>query len=275
MELCEGANVVLACRVSPKQKAEIVHMIKDKNPTKTTLAIGDGANDVNMITAAHIGIGISGLEGQQAARAADYSIGQFRFLKNLLFCHGREAYRRNSYLVCYMFYKNFMETIPLWVYGWLSLFSGTFFYNSIMYACYNVLFTAVPVVWFAVFDWEYDKRTLLKSPILYSIGLENIYFSSYVFWRWVVYAIWQAALLLVLCYEIYSLPSPFGKMGSITSTGAFVFGCIVIAVNYKLFIACTQHCWQSVTLILLSIGSYFGVFLILNAVPVYNDYGTF
>ena len=64
VELCEGANVVLACRVSPKQKAEVVHMIKDKNPTKTTLAIGDGANDVNMITAAHVGIGISGLEGQ-------------------------------------------------------------------------------------------------------------------------------------------------------------------------------------------------------------------
>ena len=40
----------------------------------TTLAIGDGANDVNMILAAHLGIGISGLEGQQASRSADYSI---------------------------------------------------------------------------------------------------------------------------------------------------------------------------------------------------------
>ena len=38
-------------------------MIKKRHPMKTTLAIGDGANDVNMITAAHIGIGISGLEG--------------------------------------------------------------------------------------------------------------------------------------------------------------------------------------------------------------------
>jgi len=38
-------------------------MIKNRHPNKTTLAIGDGANDVNMITAAHIGIGISGLEG--------------------------------------------------------------------------------------------------------------------------------------------------------------------------------------------------------------------
>jgi phospholipid-transporting ATPase len=50
--------------VSPKQKAEIVVMVKTKNPKLTTLAIGDGANDVNMITAAHVGIGISGLEGQ-------------------------------------------------------------------------------------------------------------------------------------------------------------------------------------------------------------------
>ena len=63
MDLCENANVVLACRVSPKQKAEIVMMMRERNPEKTTLSIGDGANDVNMITAAHIGIGISGLEG--------------------------------------------------------------------------------------------------------------------------------------------------------------------------------------------------------------------
>lgn len=49
--------------------------MRDREPLKATLAIGDGANDVNMITEAHIGIGISGLEGQQAATAADYSIG--------------------------------------------------------------------------------------------------------------------------------------------------------------------------------------------------------
>ena len=54
---------MLACRVSPKQKAEIVMMMRARNPDKTTLAIGDGANDVNMITAAHIGVGIAGLEG--------------------------------------------------------------------------------------------------------------------------------------------------------------------------------------------------------------------
>lgn len=52
-----------------------MNLIKDVKKGATTLSIGDGANDVSMIAAANIGIGISGLEGQQAARAADYSIG--------------------------------------------------------------------------------------------------------------------------------------------------------------------------------------------------------
>jgi phospholipid-transporting ATPase len=65
VDLCthDKAEVVLVCRVSPQQKADVVTMIKERMPEKSTLAIGDGANDVSMITAAHIGVGIRGLEG--------------------------------------------------------------------------------------------------------------------------------------------------------------------------------------------------------------------
>lgn len=63
-ELSEKCRVVIACRVTPKQKADLVQMVKHRHQSKTMLAIGDGANDVNMITAADIGIGISGKEGQ-------------------------------------------------------------------------------------------------------------------------------------------------------------------------------------------------------------------
>ena len=115
---------MLACRVSPKQKADIVRLIREYHPEKTTLAIGDGANDVAMILAAHVGVGILGKEGQQAARSADYAIGQFKFLKTLLFFHGREAYRRNSYFILYNFYKNFLYVVAQYYLGFWSAFSG-------------------------------------------------------------------------------------------------------------------------------------------------------
>lgn len=70
------------------------------------MAIGDGANDVQMIVAADVGVGISGKEGLQAARAADYSFAQFRFLRKLILGHGREIYRKNSVLICFTFWKN-------------------------------------------------------------------------------------------------------------------------------------------------------------------------
>ena len=73
------AASVICCRVSPKQKADVVALAK-RSGNWVTLAVGDGANDVSMIMEAHIGIGIRGKEGTQAVRTADYAVSQFRFL---------------------------------------------------------------------------------------------------------------------------------------------------------------------------------------------------
>jgi P-type E1-E2 ATPase len=67
---------VVCCRMSPKQKADVVQIFK-KRGRWITLAIGDGSNDVAMIMEAHIGVGIKGKEGTQAVRSADFSISQF------------------------------------------------------------------------------------------------------------------------------------------------------------------------------------------------------
>lgn len=64
MDIAERCKAVVACRVSPKQKAEVVQLVRGEKREAITLAIGDGANDVNMITAAHVGIGLRGVEGQ-------------------------------------------------------------------------------------------------------------------------------------------------------------------------------------------------------------------
>jgi len=261
MNLVDDASVVLACRVSPKQKAEIVILVRENKTEVTTLAIGDGANDVNMITAAHIGIGISGLEGQQAARAADYSIGQFRFLKNLLFVHGREAYRRNSYLIMYMFYKNVIYVMPIFFFGIESLFSGTQIYDVYLYNAYNIFFTGAPITWYSIFDWQHTKEELLSNVKHYSIGLENKCFNPFLFWTWYIMAIWQGAVLLFLTFNTLDESSgeqyvnntflkdiPGGKTisGSLILNGLFIFQAIVILVNVKIFIQTNTHSFMSV-----------------------------
>ena len=46
--MAKDCESIVCCRVTPKQKADVVRLIKDRL-NKITLAIGDGANDVNMI----------------------------------------------------------------------------------------------------------------------------------------------------------------------------------------------------------------------------------
>ena len=70
VRISQHCSAVVACRVTPKQKADVVRLIRDNKQKVSTLAIGDGANDVNMITAAHVGVGIKGLEGAQVRKCS-------------------------------------------------------------------------------------------------------------------------------------------------------------------------------------------------------------
>lgn len=106
LDLAVMCKAVICCRVSPLQKALVVKLVKKYKKESISLAIGDGANDVSMIQAAHIGVGISGVEGLQAARSADVAIAQFRFLRKLLLVHGAWSYQRVSKTILFSFYKN-------------------------------------------------------------------------------------------------------------------------------------------------------------------------
>ena len=75
--LFEIAKSVIVFRSSPAEKAQTVRFVMNNFPSAFTLAVGDGANDVNMIQTAHLGIGIMGKEGNQAAAFSDYAIPNF------------------------------------------------------------------------------------------------------------------------------------------------------------------------------------------------------
>ena len=114
----QSCRSVIACRLTPVQKQQLVALVKkDSIPRATTLSIGDGANDVSMIREADVGVGIFGKEGRQAANNSDFAIGQFKFLRRLLFIHGRMNYSRQSRVFLYCMHKNMVITLVLFWYS--------------------------------------------------------------------------------------------------------------------------------------------------------------
>jgi phospholipid-translocating ATPase len=126
VDLAILADSVICCRASPSQKAGLVNAIRERVPGSVTLAIGDGANDIAMIQEAHVGIGITGKEGLQAARTSDYAIAQFRFLTKLLLVHGRWNYIRTCKYTLATFWKEFMFFITAAYFQHYTGYTGKF-----------------------------------------------------------------------------------------------------------------------------------------------------
>ena len=116
-----------------------------------TLAIGDGANDVSMIRAARVGVGIAGQEGMQAVRSSDFAVQRFSDLEPLLLGHGRLAYVRLGQMTTYFFYKNIVATLSgLW-FGAACAWSGPTFFVDVFMMSFNMIFTLFPPCIFALF----------------------------------------------------------------------------------------------------------------------------
>ena len=125
------------------------------------------------------------------------------------------------------------------MFGSVSLFTGTQIYNGMLYVSFNLFFTSLPIIWFSTMDYEYPKHIIVKRPRLYRIGLQDLYFNKWVFWRWIFYAFWQSSLILFLAY--YTLdhlsPDENGMFGGIFMGGEFIFGTLVIVSNMKIMIS--------------------------------------
>ena len=104
-DICMKCDSVLCFRMTPKQKADVVKLVKNNKNSPITAAIGDGANDVSMIQEANVGFGIYGKEGRNAAYSADFAFVKFSFLKRILFVHGFYFYTRSALMAQFFFYE--------------------------------------------------------------------------------------------------------------------------------------------------------------------------
>ncbi|KAF7536393.1 hypothetical protein G7054_g4524 [Neopestalotiopsis clavispora] len=253
VDLAIRSDSVICCRASPSQKAHLVKSIRDAVPTSITLAIGDGANDIAMIQASHVGIGISGREGLQAARTSDYSIAQFKFLQRLLFVHGRWNYLRTGKYVLATFWKEMFFFLAQAQFQRWNGYTGTSLYESTSLAVFNSLFTSLCVIIPGVFEKDLEASTLLAVPELYTYGQKSEAFKYKKYAGWTAMAIIQSLLMYTIVHYLY------GKHATdLFAIGQLVFTVAVIFINTKLFIL-EMHNKTIIPLIgwLLMVGAWF------------------
>ncbi|XP_015253108.1 PREDICTED: phospholipid-transporting ATPase ID-like [Cyprinodon variegatus] len=270
--LCKA---VICCRVTPLQKAQVVELVK-KYKKAVTLAIGDGANDVSMIKAAHIGVGISGQEGMQAVLSSDYSFAQFRFLQRLLLVHGRWSYLRMCKFLRYFFYKNFTFTFVHFWFAFFCGFSAQTVYDEWFITLYNLMYTALPVLGMSLFDQDVNDVWSFQHPQLYIPGQLNLYFSKKAFFKCAIHSCYSSLVLFFIPYAaLHDTLREDGKdAADYQSFALLTQTCLLFAVSIQLGLEMSYWTAVNTFFVLGSLAMYFvvtftmysnGMFLILPA----------
>ncbi|RHY34310.1 hypothetical protein DYB32_001288, partial [Aphanomyces invadans] len=201
MQLVTQCCSVVACRLSPIHKAQIIALIKGRygpfgGPERSAL-------------------------GMQAVRSADFAIGQFRFLSRLILAHGRWNYRRVSIVILFSFYKNMALVMTLFMYSFVNGYSGQTMYESYLIVGWNVLYTLFPIVVLGasstcavarsvhisltetlvvpgIIDEDISSDTVLKYPFIFRNNQMGQELNLSKMRMWVGKALWHSFLVFFL-----------------------------------------------------------------------------
>jgi len=230
-----------------------------------------------MIQEAHVGVGIFGREGSQAARNADYAIREFRHLKRLMVVHGRYSLIRNSSLILFSFYKNAAFFLPQFWFAFFSGFSGTTMYDDFIMTLFNITFTAVPPFFIALFDKDIKEVSLMRHPQLYTPVQNNPYLTHVTVAFWLLSAVWHS--FVVFCSVTWALQHGIvygnGQVGGLSVYGNIMAVTLMLIISLK--ISLETLLWNiPVTIgIIGSVACYFGVLFIESIMPAWfpHQYG--
>ncbi|KXG26001.1 hypothetical protein SORBI_3006G040500 [Sorghum bicolor] len=253
------SKTAICCRMTPLQKAQLVAILKSAG--YLTLAIGDGGNDVRMIQEANIGVGISGREGLQAARAADYSIGKFKFLKRLILIHGRYSYNRTAFISQYSFYKSLLLCFIQILFAFLSGLSGTSLFNSISLMAYNVFYTSLPVMTI-IFDKDISETTVMQYPQILLHSQAGRLLNPTTFCGWFGRSLYHALVVFFITICAYSdEKSEMQELSMVALSGCIWLQAFVVTMDTNSFT------YPQIFLIWGNFVAFYMINLILSAIP--------
>ncbi|EKD16376.1 phospholipid-translocating P-type ATPase [Drepanopeziza brunnea f. sp. 'multigermtubi' MB_m1] len=247
---------VIACRCSPTQKADIAHLIRDFTK-KRICCIGDGGNDVSMIQAADVGVGIVGKEGRQASLAADFSITQFCHLTKLLVWHGRNSYKRSAKLAQFVIHRGLIISVCQTMYSIAIKFEPEGLYKDWLLVGYATLYTMAPV-FSLVLDKDVDENLANLYPELYKELTTGSSLSYRTFFVWVFVSIYQGGMIQGLSQILTEVDGP--RMVSVSFT--------VLIVNELCMVAFEITTWHPIMIACL-VGT---ALLYLGSIPFLGGY---
>ncbi|WVR03261.1 hypothetical protein IAU60_000252 [Kwoniella sp. DSM 27419] len=249
---------VVACRCSPTQKADVARLIREFTK-KTVCCIGDGGNDVSMIQAADVGIGIVGKEGKQASLAADFSINQFSYLTKLLLWHGRNSYKRSAKLSQFVIHRGLIIAVIQAVFSSIFFFAPIALYQGWLQVGYATLYTMAPV-FSLVLDRDVNEDLALLYPELYKELTKGRSLSHKTFFTWLTISVYQGGIIMLLSLLLFE--SEFLHIVAISFTALVINELIMVALEVT-----TWHTYM----VLSELGTalvYFGSMAVL---PAYFD----
>ncbi|PTB42259.1 uncharacterized protein TrAFT101_008649 [Trichoderma asperellum] len=247
---------VVACRCSPTQKAEVAKLIREYTK-KRVCCIGDGGNDVSMIQAADVGVGIVGKEGRQASLAADFSIEQFCHLVKLLVWHGRNSYNRSAKLAQFVIHRGLIIAVCQTMYSIALKFQPEGLYKNWLMVGYATVYTAAPVL-SLVLDKDVDEDLANLYPELYKELTSGASLSYRTFFVWVFVSVYQGGMIQGLSQILTEVDGP--KMVSVSYT--------VLVLNELLMVAIEITTWHPIMIF-----SIVGTFIFyIGSLPFLGDY---
>ncbi|KDQ11220.1 hypothetical protein BOTBODRAFT_35523 [Botryobasidium botryosum FD-172 SS1] len=227
IEIATKLSAVVACRCSPTQKADVARLIRS-HTKKRVCCIGDGGNDVSMIQAADVGVGIVGKEGMQASLAADFSVTQFSYLTKLLVWHGRNSYKRSAKLAQFVIHRGLIISIMQAVFSAIFYFAPIALYQGWLMVGYATIYTMAPV-FSLVLDRDVNEDLALLYPELYKELTKGRSLSFKTFFTWLMISLYQGGAIMIMSLVLFE--NEFLNIVAISFTALILNELIMVALE--------------------------------------------
>lgn len=265
IELSTRLPTVICCRCTPTQKADIAKLIKDFTHRRVA-CIGDGGNDVSMIQAADVGIGIVGKEGRQASLAADFSVPEFRYLMKLLVWHGRNSYKRSAKLAQFVIHRGLIISICQIVFSITSSYAPIALFQGFLMVGYATIYTMMPVFSLAL-DKDIDESLALLYPELYKELTEGRSLSYKTFFVWVAISVYQGVAIMLATLLLHH--DHDAKMVTISFTALITNELVMVALEVNTWVSMMIYAQVATVLLYIAsvpfLGDYFDLAYVKTA----------